>query len=72
MPVSEPVRHANIPIVEYYLQGECVSTVNVELSCGEGGFQVVVHAVPVTRIGRSLPDWPQALSLAPDLEENKN
>ena len=34
--------------------------------------EVSVYVVPVTRAGRTLTDWPRALSLKPDEEARKN
>ena len=60
------------PIVEYVNRGERVATVNVRLTYCRGAFCLSLHTVPATRLGRTLPDWPRALSLSPDLNERVN
>jgi len=34
--------------------------------------EVSVYVAPVTWVGRTLPDWPRALSLKPDVEKRRN
>ena len=65
-------RVVETPIVEFLQHGERVATVNVRLSFAGGAVRLSLHTVPATRLGRSLPDWPRALSLRPDLEQRQN
>ncbi len=66
------VRVRDVPVVEFVRYGERVSTVNVRLGCSGLGYSLSLFVVPVTRVGRSLPDWPRALSLKPDVGERRN
>ena len=65
-------RVVETPVVEFLQHGERVATVNVRLSFSGGAFRLSMRTVPATRIGRTLPDWPRALSLAPDLATRQN
>ena len=60
------------PVLEFVRYGERVSTVNARIVHRPGRLEVSVYVVPVTRVGRSLPDWPRALSLKPDVGERRN
>ena len=61
-----------VPVVEFISNGERVGTVNARIEHRPGRFEVSVFTVPVTRVGRTLPDWPEALSLKPDSEKRRN
>ena len=64
------------PIFEFLHHGQTVCAVYLTLTLRyrsgalQLGFETTVE--PVTRIGRTLPDWPRALSLRPDLSERTN
>ena len=64
------------PILEFLHSGQSVCAVYLKLTLHYDsgvlclGFETTVE--PVTRIGRTLPDWPRALSLRPDLSERAN
>jgi len=64
------------PILEFLHSGQAVCAVYLKLTLRyrsgalQLGFETTVK--PVTRIGRTLPDWPRALSLRPDLSERSN
>ena len=70
MPAAEHV--TDTPIVEYLARGKPVATVNVRLAYCAGAFRLSLHTVPATRLGRTMPDWPRALSLMPDLSARVN
>ncbi len=71
MPVAQYA--VETPIVEYVTKASgTVATVNVRLAYCAGSFRLSLHTVPATRVGRTMPDWPRALSLRPDLSEKKN
>ena len=61
-----------IPILGFLLFGETVSALNLHVRLEAGVIRFSLKVTPVTRIGRALPDWPQALSLRPDLSERAN
>ena len=63
---------SSTPIIEFIQHGQPVGTVNVRLVFAGGAVRISLHTVPASRIGRSLPDWPRALSLKPDLATRKN
>ncbi len=64
------------PILEFLHSGQTVCAVYLRLTLRYAngalclGFETTVK--PVTRIGRTLPDWPRALSLRPDLQTRVN
>ncbi len=68
----EGVQVRDVPVLEFVRYGERVSTVNARIVHRPGRLEVSVYVVPVTRVGRTLPDWPRALSLKPDEEARKN
>ena len=55
------------PLFCFLLVGETVCTVNLHMHWRGRALHFELSAVPVTHVGRSLPDWPRALSLRPDL-----
>ena len=61
-----------VPVLEVIRVGETVSVVKMRLEKKGLGVKVSFRGVPVTRVGRTLPDWPEALSLRPDLEKRGN
>ena len=63
---------SSTPILDILHAGETVSTVLFNLHAEPGGFVFYFSVVPASRIGRSLPDWPRALSLKPDLNARQN
>ncbi len=67
-----PVQVRDVPVLEFVRYGERVSTVNVRMRKQGDRIKVSFRVVPVTRVGRSLPDWPEALSLRPDLKTKQN
>ena len=70
--LSSACRVRDTPVVELIMNGESVGLVNARIEHRPGRLEVSVYTVPVTRIGRTLPDWPEALSLRPDVEERRN
>jgi len=60
------------PVLEFVRVGETVAVVKMKLEKVGLGVKVSFRGVPVTRVGRSLPDWPEALSLRPDLGKRGN
>ena len=64
------------PILEFLHSGQTVCAVYLRIALHHRsgalclGFETTVK--PVTRIGRTFPDWPQALSLRPDLNTRAN
>ena len=64
------------PILEFLHSGQTVCAVYLRITLRHRsgalqlGFETTVK--PVTRIGRTLPDWPRALSLRPDLQARVN
>lgn len=66
---AAPVR---VPVVEFVEAGSVVSVVSVEMSATPDTIDLTIHVTPVTRIGRALPDWPEALSLRPRLSRRCN
>ena len=70
--LSSACRVRDTPVVELIMNGERVSTFNARIEHRPGRLEVSVYAVPVTRIGRTLPDWPRALSLKPEVMERRN
>ena len=73
---SHPESALGIPILEFLHSGQTVCAVYLKLTLHyrsgvlQLGFKTTVE--PVTRVGRTLPDWPRALSLKPDLDERRN
>ena len=70
--LSSGRRVRDTPVVEFIFNGDRVGAVNARIEHRPGRLEVSVYTVPVTRIGRTLPDWPEALSLRPDVENRKN
>ena len=68
----DAVQVRDTPVLEFVRYGERVSTVNVRMRKEGDRIKVSFRAVPVTRVGGSLPDWPRALSLRPDVEKRQN
>ena len=70
--LSSVRRVRDTPVVEILANGESVGVVNARIEHRPGRLEVLIYAVPVTRIGRTLPDWPRALSLKPDVGKRRN
>ncbi len=76
---SRPESPPSIPIFDFFLAGQTVCLVYFcpKIIWDEAAPTLVrldfdLVTVPVTRLGRTLPDWPRALSLRPDLSERAN
>ena len=54
------------------MHGERKGVVKLKIEYRRGGFHVSVGVDGATRVGRALPDWPEALSLRPDLKKREN
>jgi len=65
-------RVTRTPILEFINNGETISAINTVIEERPGLVRISLEAVPVTRIGRALPDWPERISLKPDLHHSKN
>ena len=55
-------RVREVPVLEIIVAGEKVGVVKLRIAYRGGGYHVEVVGEGVTRVGRSLPDWPEALS----------
>ena len=57
------MKKKSVPIVEFVSRGRVVSTVNVNMTTSGDVIRIGLSVEPSTRVGRPLPDWPEALSL---------
>ena len=65
-------RVREIPLMEFWMHGEKKGVLKMRIEYRRGGFHVAVVGEGATRVGRSLPDWPEALSLRPDVGKRRN
>ena len=65
-------RVRSVALMEIWEHGERKGVVKMKVEYRGGGFHVGVVVEGATRVGRALPDWPEALSLRPDLGKRGN